>query len=149
MRALRFLGFMAAALGAGFGIGKLMGGHMQRGPLPVARPVLLGVLIVAIFCVLLGHEVGHLVGAVSAGFRVQLLTVGIFSLVRDGERLRLRWNWDVWRMGGLASALPVPGCDVRMGAMRMIEGGPLASVVLGVAAWAVFDWSAGCRSRSA
>lgn len=143
MRGLRVAAVMAAALGAGLLIGKLMGGHMRHASLPVAKPVLFGLMFVTVFFVLLAHEVGHLAGAVSAGFRVQLLTVGIFTLVREGERLRLRWNWDLGRMGGLASALPVPGCDVRRGAIRMIVGGPLTSVVLGVLGWVVFAFGSG------
>lgn len=114
-KGLRLAAFMGAALGTGLLLGKLMGGRIRLAALPVAKPVLFLIFGLVMFLVLLAHEVGHLAGAVSAGFRVQLLTVGIFSLVREGERLRLRWNWDLGRMGGLASALPVAGCDVRRG----------------------------------
>jgi hypothetical protein len=87
-------------------------------------------IVAAGFLALLAHETGHLAGGLSAGFRFQMLTVGLMTIVREGGRIRFRWNLDWKLMGGIASALPAPGCDVRRGAMRLVLGGPLASVAL-------------------
>lgn len=145
-KAVQLAVFMAAALGAGLAIGKLMGGRMARAPLPVPGPLLFLLFGLVMFLVLLAHETGHIVGGVSAGFRFQLLTVGPFTLVREDGRLRLRANRDLGRAGGIAVTLPVPGVDVRRGAMRMIVGGPLASLVLGILGWVVFFASSGLAS---
>ena len=90
-------------------------------------------IVAGSFLALLVHEAGHLAGGLSAGFRFQLLTVGLMTFVREGGRIRFRWNFDWKLMGGIASALPAPGCDVRRGAMRLVLGGPLASIALAAA----------------
>ena len=145
-KGLRLAAFMGAALGTGLLLGKLMGGRMRHAPLPVSGPVLFLIFGLVIFLVLLAHETGHIVGGVSAGFRFQLLTVGPFTLVREDGRVRLRANRDLGRAGGIAVTLPVPGVDVRRGAMRMIVGGPMASLVLGILGWLVFFASSGLAS---
>ena len=145
-KGLRLVVFMGAALGTGLLLGKLIGANAKRTPLPVPVPVLFLVLGLVMFVVLLVHETGHVVGGVSAGFRFQLLTVGPFTLVREEGRVRLRANRDWGRAGGIASTLPVPGVDMRRGAMRMIVGGPLASVLLGIAGWIVFFATSGLGS---
>ena len=145
-KGLRLVAFMAAALGTGLLLGKLMGGRMARAPLPVSGPVLFLLIGLVMFLVLLAHETGHIVGGVSAGFRFQLLAVGPFTLVREEGRLRLRANRALGRAGGIAVTLPLPGVDMRRGAMRMIVGGPLASLVLGILGWVVFFASSGLAS---
>jgi uncharacterized protein (TIGR03437 family) len=62
-------------------------------------------IIAAGFLALLVHESGHLAGGLSAGFRFQLLTVGLMTIVREGERIRFRWNLDWKLMGGIASPI--------------------------------------------
>ena len=119
-------------------IGSLAARNLKRsGPGVSVVPLVLSLLAVT-FVVVAVHELGHLAGALSAGFRFQLLTVGPFTLYRDGERIRFRWNTDWMQMGGLAAALPGPGADVRRGAMRMIVGGPLTSYLLALAGGVLF-----------
>ncbi len=142
-KTVRVLLFGLAAGGAGLAVGNLIGRSAKRsGPDVAVLPLILGLLAVT-FVVLTVHELGHLAGALTAGFRFQLLTVGPFTLYREGERIRFRWNTDWMQMGGLAAALPGPGADARRGAMRMIVSGPLASYALAVAGGVLFATTGG------
>lgn len=103
----------------------------------------LGAALIAWFLAILLHELGHVIGGVSQGFRFQLLVVGPLSVDRDNhtDRLRIRLNRQLQLAGGIAACLP--DSDVRvMERMRVaVAGGPLASVIVAIGA-ALCWWQA-------
>lgn len=87
------------------------------------------------------HELGHLVGGWAIGGRFLLYAVGPFKWQRTPSGVRFFWNFKLNTFGGLASCLPLQAERATPRRMAwMIAGGPLASIVLAVAAawFAVF-----------
>lgn len=125
-----------------YAAGRMLGAMLRGGGAATpAPPQLFGsigtivAVVLAMFGVLLVHELGHLVGGRLAGFRPVLLVLGPFRLERERARWRVRWNRDLALAGGLAGALPTGESDpvrLRRATALMVAGGPLASLLLGV-----------------
>lgn len=95
-------------------------------------------LPVLIVFVLAFHEAGHLVGGMSRGMRFLLFIVGPFGWIRGENGVHFRWFFNLGTFGGLAAALPVPGQALKPQLMRLVLGGPLASLLLAALAFAAF-----------
>lgn len=107
---------------------------MTLAPLHMAMLLVGGVLMV--WLALLVHEAGHLLGGWFGGLRPFLLLAGPLRMEFEAGAFKLRWNRDASTWGGLAVALP-KGPDVgRRAVALMVVGGPAASLLLAVAAWA-------------
>jgi hypothetical protein len=90
------------------------------------------VMPVLILLVLAAHELGHLLGGFSRGMRFLLLIVGPFQWTRAQDGVVFRWNRHLGLMGGLAAATPDPDQPLVPQLRRLVAGGPLASLLLGV-----------------
>lgn len=78
------------------------------------------------------HEGGHLLAGASAGFRPCLLIIGPLKIERVSGRWRMGANRIAPVLGGLAAGVPADAVDLRRRMIRLIAGGPLASLVSGV-----------------
>ena len=103
---------------------------------------LLALPVIIVF-VLAFHEAGHLAGGMSRGMRFLLFIAGPFGWVRGTDGVRFRWFFNLGTLGGVAAALPVPSLPLKPQLTRLVVGGPLASLVLAVLAFAVFWWVPG------
>lgn len=138
-RRLRLKPLLAgAAFGAvTLGLGYLLGHSAADVPwlrqtLDSLTTIDLLVLPVLILLVLAVHEMGHLLGGFSHGMRFLLLIVGPFQWTRAQDGVAFRWNRHLGLMGGLAAATPDQAQPLVPQLRRLIAGGPIASLLLGV-----------------
>ena len=80
------------------------------------------------------HELGHLLGGFLRGMRFLLLIVGPFQWSRSLSGVQFRWFFNPSTMGGLAAATPDPDRPLVPQLKSLVAGGPLASLILAVAA---------------
>jgi hypothetical protein len=82
------------------------------------------------------HELGHLIGGFSQGFRSILLVVGPLRLEREQQRdsLRLSLNHDLELAGGVAACMPTTDHDLVRRMSVMVGAGPATSLLLGALA---------------
>ncbi len=92
-------------------------------------------LLLAIFCVIAFHELGHVIAGLLAGFEFRLITVGPFMIEREVGKLRFKWNTNLNTAGGLALCLPKNSDNIIKKFMFFAAGGPLASLLLAVTAY--------------
>lgn len=100
-------------------------------------------LPVLIVFVLAFHEAGHLAGGMSRGMRFLLFIAGPFGWIRGEDGIHFRWFFNLGTFGGLAAALPAPGQALKPQLIRLVLGGPLASLLLSVLGIAAFAWLPG------
>ena len=93
--------------------------------------------------VLAFHEAGHLAGGMSRGMRFLLFIAGPFAWIRGADGVHFRWLFNLGTFGGLAAALPLPGQELKPQLVRLVLGGPLASLLLAAMAFAAFLWMPG------
>ena len=98
------------------------------GALVVPGIVLVFYLTVAV------HEAGHLLAGAFSGFRPCILIVGPLKLERVSGRWRMGANRSAPIFGGLAAGVPIDAVNLRQRMIRLIAGGPLASLVSGLIA---------------
>lgn len=68
-----------------------------------------------------------------AGFRFYLFIVGPVRISKPASRLEFSLNKDLSLYGGIAACIPQENTtDIRGGMMRLILGGPVASIILGI-----------------
>jgi len=115
------------------------------------RLVVLGTLPLVWLVVVGLHELGHLAGGWAGGGRFLLWVVGPLMMKRTPGGVRFGWNWNVNVAGGMAACLPLE--PARMTPRRvavMILGGPMASLLLAVAAlWIAVGMGSGDEPVSA
>ena len=95
--------------------------------------LLVPAVVVVFYLTVAVHEAGHLLAGASAGFRPCLLIIGPLKLERVSGRWRVGANRIAPVLGGLAAGVPSDSVDLRRRMIRLIAGGPLASLVTGVA----------------
>jgi hypothetical protein len=100
----------------------------------VAAPAffLAGLLITYVLAVA-AHEAGHAVGAAWAGLSVRCARVGPFGFARRGRRWVARWDGWHPQVEGWIDCCGLELASCRHAAVMLLAG-PMASLVLGVAA---------------
>jgi|GEM_PF-1403995 len=93
----------------------------------------LGVILTMLCCFIAAvglHEVGHVIAGTIAGFRFAFLLFWPFQIRRRGERgLSFKTTFRTGLgMGGLAGMTPKAGIDLRRGYLKLLAGGPAASL---------------------
>ena len=140
----RVIAFAVVAGGSGYVLGtigrtELPGGVRAALEALTAWDLLL--LPLAMLGVLAVHEAGHLLGGLSRGMRFLMYIVGPFAWFRGAQGIHFRWLWSLSTFGGLAAAIPAPDQPLRPQLLRLVLGGPAASLLLaalGFAALALF-----------
>lgn len=92
-----------------------------------------GALVVMLLVIAL-HEAGHLLGGRLAGFRAMLFIVGPLRLERTADGWHARLNRELGAWGGMVSSIPEDDRDLRRRMLRLVAGGPVASLVGALAA---------------
>lgn len=113
----------------------------------IAITVALGLLVAWLSLFL--HELGHVAAGMAVGFRFELLTLGMLRVERglDG-RVRLGWNRDLHLAGGAGGTMPTDTERLSSRSAVQVAGGPLASLLLAIAAhlvllaWPGAPWTA-------
>ncbi len=131
------IGALAGALlgVVGVVVGKAFAGDWIAARLalaPAGMAIRWAIALVAMFGAVLVHELGHIVGGLSQGFRFMLLVVGPFKLARKDEHapVRLSLNTSLELAGGIAACIPQGEHALVQRTKWMVLGGPLASVLL-------------------
>jgi hypothetical protein len=96
-------------------------------PHPLWFPVFIAI---SVFLAIVIHECGHLVAALSQGFRFRVLTLGPLAIIDTPAGVRLRWNFRVMAliMGQQISTPPPktaehPGATVKNFLVYLLGGG--------------------------
>lgn len=88
-------------------------------------------VIISAHLVLLIHELGHVIGGWLAGYRLRELTVGLVTVERRGERLRLGLNHRLRHYGGLVQMIPGESDESKGRTVLLLLLGPAASLLVG------------------
>jgi hypothetical protein len=135
-------GFALAGLG-GVLVGRLAARHAGPGVAHLLSPWdIAGVLAIWLGAVLV-HEAGHWAGGRIGGLRLVLMTVGPLRLSHDPGGWRLGLFLRSGGFGGLTVMVPAADRPVAAQLRPMIAGGPLASLLLALAATGVFAATGG------
>lgn len=97
----------------------------------------------AVWVTIAFHELGHLGAGLAQGFRVALYTAGFLGVRGTENGVRFFFNRHLNLMGGLAATFPErleSGPDLRRRFVRIVAAGPLASLLLCVAALLVLSY---------
>ncbi|HYW30564.1 MAG TPA: hypothetical protein VE869_03580 [Gemmatimonas sp.] len=153
LRQLLIGGLAGALIGmAGFGLLATMGEPLLQPTLdsmPDQKWINVLLLLLVWFVAVSVHELGHVVGGLSQGFRFALFIVGPLKVDRDSttDRIRVGLNRSLELAGGVAGCMPRTEEDLVAKMRWLVIGGPLASVLLtalciGLVAWRPTDaWS--------
>ena len=99
-------------------------------------------LAIAVCLALAVHQVGHALGGGLSGLRLALLIVGPVHVQRGSDgRLRWRLNTRLASAGGLVLSVPRNAAGLRRAMLCFVASGPVASMVLGLAALATWTLS--------
>ncbi|HEX6132989.1 MAG TPA: hypothetical protein VFZ24_03335 [Longimicrobiales bacterium] len=136
----------ALALFGGAFVGAIIGMaaiSMAGDRLPVVGggigPLVTLLLTVLVYMLCIGvHEAGHLIAGALVGYRPLLLIAGPLRVERADGRARVGLNRSIALAGGLAVCVPVGLYDLRRRTLVMAAGGPIASLLLGVQALALW-----------
>jgi hypothetical protein len=118
--------FLGSMMGSGEGSRPIAEG---TGSLFVLAPVVIG----AAFLTLAIHEGGHLLGGWLAGCRPVLLVVGPLRVQWTDRGATVGFNRHLSLWGGLAASIPENPENARRAMLWVTAGGPLTSLVSGVA----------------
>lgn len=88
-------------------------------------------VLVSAHLVLVVHELGHVVGGLLAGYRVQRVTVGPLSVELGDGRVRIRLNRELREYGGVVRMAERADGAPRLRAGIVALAGPVASVAAG------------------
>lgn len=114
-------------------------------PLSAAEWTAVGiVVIIAAHVVLLIHELGHVLGGWLAGYRFRELIVGLVTVERRGDRLRVGLNRRLRHYGGRVLMLPGRAQESKRRTVLLLVLGPVASLAAGsVVTLAGLAWLSG------
>ncbi len=90
--------------------------------------------VAVLFLTAVIHELGHLIAGRFANLQFHLLIIGPVRLMQTNGRLRLSWQSGLGLFNGLASSIPQDNHNLRKRMILFAVGGPLASLLLAVAA---------------
>lgn len=91
--------------------------------------------LLSFLVVLFMHELGHIIGGLAGGDEFGFLVVGPFRFEKEDGRIRLQYNRDATLWGGVAMTLPQHRDYSPGWRALLVAGGPLASLLLGLALW--------------
>jgi hypothetical protein len=97
------------------------------------NPLIYLALAPLIFAAVVLHELGHVIGGLLAGFRFICLAAGPLRVIATARGIRFGWNRNLDLAGGMATTLPKDGRNLRPRLMAAVGGGPLSSLLLGLA----------------
>jgi hypothetical protein len=123
------LGLLAA--GGGYWIGS----KISDDPFHEANAGLfLAGALLALYLTIALHEFGHVAGGWSGGMRMMFYIAGPLKIAREGSAMTVGRNRNWSLAGGIAGMTLVPGAstDPRAAMIRMVAGGPLASLLAAV-----------------
>lgn len=105
-----------------------------RGHLTGAEWLAVGTgVIVSAHIVLVIHELGHAIGGWLAGYRLREITVGLITVERRRERLRLGFNRRLQHYGGSVRMMPGKAEESKGRTVLLLALGPMASLAAGAA----------------
>ena len=87
------------------------------------------IALVALYLVLLTHELGHLLFGKLAGMRAFLLITGPLKLVATQKGWQVSLNTNISLAGGLAACMPVRTETMRRDLLWLVAGGPIISLL--------------------
>lgn len=85
--------------------------------------------LLALFLVLLTHELGHLLFGKLAGMRPFLLITGPLKMVATQSGWQVSLNTNLSLAGGLAACMPVRTDTLRRDLLWLVAGGPITSLL--------------------
>jgi hypothetical protein len=94
-------------------------------------------MVAALFTAFALHECGHLAAGKLMGYRFRLLALGPLWIVRSPAGLRIYWRWSPIFWGPMAAAMPKSADRYASRIAWYIAGGPVASVIVAIAALVV------------
>jgi hypothetical protein len=124
--------FGVFALG-GYGLGSVLGKNLNKTEIETIQPFwFLAGSVLAVYLVLLTHEIGHLLAGWLVGMRPFLLVSGPFKLIVTNKGLEVGVNTNLALAGGLAACMPGKTGILKHQLMALVAGGPLTSLLLGI-----------------
>lgn len=124
----------------GYSVGKLLGNGASHSSMPTGTKLLLMLLMIpAYFLVIAWHEGGHALAGTRVGFDFRAYVVGPFMWEKEQGGWHFRWNKNVNLAGGMVICLPIGTEDLRRRFSIYAAGGPVASLVLAVLAFVLFQ----------
>lgn len=100
-------------------------------PWPVLLVLWLLTLVIANFSTVIIHELGHVTGALSAGFTVVSFTVGSLHLERKATGWQVRLQKFVAKVGGMVRVYTTHYHHLRRRYMLVVAAGPAANLLSG------------------
>jgi hypothetical protein len=104
------------------------------------NPLIYLALAPLIFVAVVLHELGHVIGGLLAGFRFICLAAGPLRVIATAQGIRLGWNRNLDLAGGMATTLPTDGRNLRLRLVAAVGGGPLSSLLFGLAGGGLALW---------
>lgn len=95
-------------------------------------------IVAAVLASTITHELGHVVAAKLAGFELANLSLGPFWLCRDLAGWKWKFIPNLGWTGALASAYPKKQEKLATGVFLYLAGGPVATLLLGLASLTLF-----------
>jgi hypothetical protein len=123
---------LQAVLVALFLLLALFGSSSQR---TTALFWLLGML--ALYVIVIIHELGHLIAGLSVGYRFSIFSVGLVHIYRENDKLRISWRrlpWQPANFLGFTLFFIDDYTDFRRRMFWYVLGGPLANALVVVVA---------------
>lgn len=116
----------------GYWLGSTFGRNLDSTETDALQPfwLLIG-SILAVYLILLTHELGHLLAGWLAGMRPFLLVSGPFKLIFTDKGLEMGLNTNLALAGGLAACMPGKNGILKRQMLALVAGGPLSSLLLG------------------
>jgi hypothetical protein len=96
-------------------------------------PLIYLALAPLIYAAVVLHELGHVIGGLMAGSRFICLAAGPLRVIATARGMRIGLNRNLDLTGGMAATLPMDGRNLRLRLMAAVGGGPLSSLLLGLA----------------
>jgi hypothetical protein len=97
-------------------------------------PLVYLALVPLIYLAMVWHELGHVAGGLLAGFRFIALVAGPLRVIATSQGIWIGLNHNMDLGGGMATTLPMDSRNLRLRLMAAVGGGPLSSLLLGLAA---------------
>jgi hypothetical protein len=88
------------------------------------------VFVLALYIAIFVHELGHLIAGITADFELRTFMVGAFLFSKEASGWRFRFVLRNLFWGGLTGGIPRSAENLVNRDIRMIMGGPAASLVL-------------------